>query len=697
MIYQEKFIKVYPELERSIRKHPSISAHFRTLLLAVLINSNTSVPIVSGKFKLNTAFLRLFINLAFKQIQAKSDAELIKHEKAFYKEFKRLKKFGLVHKNSITFYPRSLSLISINPNHISLLSKSFHKINTLDTAIKSFEKHCNKGTNSSEYQLYLYLRLFHIIPFSSAQLQKITWGDIIKTTNGKHLLIIYHEGFLYNASKPYKIILLDQQASKLIQRLKNSQEIDNLLFTNVVRLEENMKKNRMNSSIKDLSISEIRQLNKIRYMYQTSPLNLTVRTGVVTSVPISLAEIESLLPGSVRPELMIEERKRIESSTARLQQVDENDEESWQFITFDIYDMDDLIKLLRHPDNIPPKGFVQDAMFELRQAFKVSKSNHLKMISQYLLYLINLLDNNKIRLSTLKGYVWLLNKHLFRMIEDFENIKQHEVMRISERLDSFEYKKNSASKIRSQINRFFRYFKKNDIVIDIAGAFYPKSIVFEFEIDAIIYEIEEDYKKRMGFKKIGKHHRHYIDQMQVLVLLGFYCGVRLNEARTLQLRDIYFYGNELHLDINSKGIKKAGLRLKTVNAKRRIDVVIEKKEHMEKIKKWMSVRDKLEKRSKFAFLELSKHNGFVNSVLEEDVFQHINSVIKLITKRYCSYHSLRHSFVTYQCRQYFLSGDTYPYSFMELSQMAGHQTPDITIQSYLHGNILFILGELTCE
>ena len=179
-------------------------------------------------------------------------------------------------------------------------------------------------------------------------------------------------------------------------------------------------------------------------------------------------------------------------------------------------------------------------------------------------------------------------------------------------------------------------------------------------------------------------------QLKVIVLLGFYGGLRLKEVSTLQLNDIYFYGNDLHLDINSKGIKTTGFKLKTTSAKRRIDVVIENPEHLKIMTEFLEMRSKLNKRSNFLFLELSEYNGFLNKWIKESSFEYINEIIQTVTKRYCTYHSLRHSFATYQCQHFFPKGSSYPYELLEFSDKIGHQTPDTTVQSYVHGGVLFL-------
>ena len=98
------------------------------------------------------------------------------------------------------------------------------------------------------------------------------------------------------------------------------------------------------------------------------------------------------------------------------------------------------------------------------------------------------------------------------MIENFYEIKEYEVFKISNRLDNREYKHTSINKIKTQINRFFKYFSNKGITIDIAGSFYPKSLVFKNEIDGIIDGIQVNYKTWKNIQKIGKQQKLYMTQ-----------------------------------------------------------------------------------------------------------------------------------------------------------------------------------------
>ena len=64
------------------------------------------------------------------------------------------------------------------------------------------------------------------------------------------------------------------------------------------------------------------------------------------------------------------------------------------------------------------------------------------------------------------------------------------------------------------------------------------------------------------------------------------------------------------------------------------------------------------------------------------------SEILHITSRYCTFHSLRHSFATYQLKELLKNKLDYPYAILQLSMMMGHETPEITISNYIHFDFL---------
>ena len=175
-----------------------------------------------------------------------------------------------------------------------------------------------------------------------------------------------------------------------------------------------------------------------------------------------------------------------------------------------------------------------------------------------------------------------------------------------------------------------------------------------------------------------------------MLLIAFYSGVRKNELRTRQLKDLYFIDNKIYIDVNSIGMRNLGLHLKTKNSLRRVEMIIVDINHLSLLKEWWNLRQKFNIKSKYLFLQNEGKNIY-SKVINEDIFSEYNKIIKRVTKRYATFHSLRHSFATYRFQYMINTQADKPYSFMELCIEMGHQTPDITANNYIHYELLNLL------
>ncbi|MGB5791632.1 hypothetical protein [Poseidonibacter sp.] len=96
-------------------------------------------------------------------------------------------------------------------------------------------------------------------------------------------------------------------------------------------------------------------------------------------------------------------------------------------------------------------------------------------------------------------------------------------------------------------------------------------------------------------------------------------------------------------------------------------------------------------KSKYLFVEKSKNEKFSQKIIDESSIDFITKSIKEVTNRYCSFHSLRHSFVSYNINNFLFEGSDNPYELLDLSIKVGHITPETTLSSYTHSNLLYIL------
>lgn len=76
------------------------------------------------------------------------------------------------------------------------------------------------------------------------------------------------------------------------------------------------------------------------------------------------------------------------------------------------------------------------------------------------------------------------------------------------------------------------------------------------------------------------------------------------------------------------------------------------------------------------------------SLIDDTEIINITNVIKKITGRYCTFHSLRHSFATYKLEEILKHYMNNPYALIELSMMMGHETPKTTLNSYVHHDLI---------
>lgn len=669
-------------LLQGMKKHSSLDRKFAGMLLTVIKKYLDEMNLVRGKFKIDMRFFDWFI----KDMDLKNRSET-KEENTLYKNFNRLKKFGLIHQRSAVFFPKSLTLVSINPNHFSLQAADLSKMDTFIEAREKVMNHIEDSQNLLQ-ALYIYLRLFCIKPFSKSELEEIDLANVLLLPTGKAIILLKQQLLFENATDNgmYRLIVLDTYASKVISRIREDKTEGSLFDMEdyEVRITEFRK-----NYLPDISMHMLKHLNKCFYLFSTSPLELTCKAKVVPTVELTLSEVDALYPGIVPPEMMEVEKKRISTIFAKNKVMPETGKA--EDFEEDIADMEFLMALLRKKGNQATQDEIRDAQKEIEEYLDYNRSMHSELIYVYILYLLNFLYHRKLKLSTVKNYITSLNKHLFRNIKDLSDIQTHELQSISKRLEMMNYKGATVRFIYNQIRKFFKFHRRtHPEFADISMLFYPKSMVFDHEVDRVLNDLEEKYIQTHQLQRIGSKHYFKILQYKALVLLGYYFGLRRNEARSRLVEDIYYYGNTFYMDVNRKGLKKIKLNLKTRSSKRRVKAVIDNPAHLDLLKEWLSLRKGMDKRSPFLFLDTSKSGGLLTRVINESVFDEINASIQEVTQRYCTYHSLRHSFATYRFAQVMESQNETPYALMELSMQLGHETPDTTLSSYVHSRLFEI-------
>lgn len=669
----EKIEQILANFKDEVKKYTIFEKNFIVRLIKIIEKNKDSMIIVNNKFKFDTIFFSNFIK----------DIDKNKDDNYYYKNFNRLKKFNIIHKSS-SYFPKNLSLISINPNQISLLIDNFKLIDTFYKEIIEIKD----KLHIKEY-LYLYLRLFHIYPMTQQQLASIKINNIIGLEPNKTVLTLIHKTFKINKhDKLINLLRLDSDASQIMNTYINVNSSE-FLFKDV-KLYEEFVNNYKRDYLDNENLSVIKMINRNYYLLTSSSLNLTLNAKIENTVKLTISELNKIYPNRVPKHLVEIENEQIKIIFEKNDKYIDN--ENNQKSCIDIRELEELDEFLKQKDNTPNIKLTQNAIGSIQSYIKMNNNNEsYKIILTYILSLLNKLEKRKLRLSTVKNYIGILNKHIFTKFEDLCNIKNNEIDTFIQRIDSLNYKRNSVQKVLRLTLEFFRFSRiEHGLNIEIPLLYYPKSLILRNEIDLILDAIEIDYIKSNNIQRLGKNHSFIILQKKILVLLGFYTGMRISELKSRLFQDIYMYEGIFYVDVNIKGLRKLNLKLKRKSAKRRIKAIIKNKKHLTLIQQWYKILEKTKKKGDFIFTSTNSNLTMSKSSIDDFEIVSITNIIKEITGRYCTFHSLRHSFATYKLDEILKHSKTNPYALIELSMMMGHETPKITLNSYVHYDLIVL-------
>ena len=259
---------------------------------------------------------------------------------------------------------------------------------------------------------------------------------------------------------------------------------------------------------------------------------------------------------------------------------------------------------------------------------------------------------------------------------------------------------NTYTKIQVILNIFVtsqnikRYTNNKELML------LQKSFVFKDELDKILNAIENYYFQRVLNTKSDKY---YILQDQVFILMLFYSGMRRNELRTRLIDDVYMVNNEIFIDVNTRGVtdlnKNQKKKFKSKNAIRHIKTIIDNETHKNLIEIFLSKRINKKSKNKHLFIDRSieyidgnQYKIYSKSkIIKNYHLNYFNVIIKNVTKRYCTLHSLRHSYASYQIANIVKNKKSYNTELIDFSIKIGHNILDTTIQSYLHNLEFFTI------
>ncbi len=659
-------------LYTNIKKGKITSARFRDTLIKTLeqYESKTNkLKIVNKKIVLNQQFYMFFIDM-FK---------IAPDDKIYYKEFDKLLNKRLIHKKS-SMFPKNLRLISINPNQYCFFVGSLQDISVYKNAEKEVLDHINE----LDY-LYCYLYYFHSYMFSKKLIEQFNVKNLIVMPNNKGFISLQDESIIDN-NKYNTLYPLDKI---ITQALVNHKNVKGSLFTNT---HENFTKSFRVNKLNSMNHFIIKSANRKSQFFESTGVELSLNSKIIPSVGVSLSDLKNL-PCSKEitiPQHLIDKEDDFlkdykKSSYGEKEDIEEDDEN----IYFDMYEIENLSLLIRKKENEFKKEELEYAYVginEYKDRYLGNKTFQIYL--DYIIHILKRLETKEIQLSTTKNYLGLINKHLFRKVYDIYNVEQNYISKYIEYINGNNY--SSIDTLITHIKDFFNFSNQNNIDLDINfdHIFYPKSLVYKHEINQILEQIEDNISDITIFKNKSKNIKDIILTLKMMILYGFYFGLRKTELISrLNSDTILLKNNVVMVDVNRDGLKRIGQKLKTVNAKRRIKSIISDEHHMELFEKW------------FEFISLKKENEFIfNShnkkelqkvhCANDSMINYISNILKKITRRNCSFHSLRHSYATYEYKRLMKMDFDDTYKMLKLAIRLGHSTSEITFKSYVHYYLL---------
>ncbi len=659
------------------KKNKALPAEYRKKLIALLKKHEDLMMIKGKRFVISVQFYSTWI----KEFNLDKSGKLV--DAGHYKFFRKLRKYKYIHSAS-SYFPKKLAVITLNPTLPSTYKGNIGNITSYTRGKESLYKVSSSSHNKID--AYIDLRLYQSFMLTSKEIESINTSNIVYIDESIAYVYIEDKGIFDNVKiPPYHLIPI--RGSKLINILKQCKE-DKIIHPFANTDMENQLLKHKQEFFSGMSFYEIRMAAQNHMLVSSNSLETTLQTSRKILSPVTLAELHSLYPSVVPQHLFEIEKNRICDALDRTHDID-IDEENYIDSSFDLKEFDYFQELLQAKNNSLFMKKIEPAKRELLQYVKSNNAEaHGILICKYIVHLLESIHGNKegrnIAISTFRNYYSLVKKHLFENIEDLSRVQTHEINTIIQNLAINKYKDKSIAKVKSLISDFFRFHGEQHNIIQMKLASYPKSLVLTSEIDQILTGIENMYaNERQRTNPI-----YTVLRDKAILLMARYTGLRKSELRSRLMKDVYIYGNELCIDINSKGLRKLDLRLKTGSAKRRVCSKITNEDHLQIIIEYMGTREKVRNKNPFLFLHVDEKNNIKSKVVKEDVFNQIGKIIQEVTNRYTSFHSLRHTYATYAVRDILQCNKIDPYKMIDLSVKMGHTSPEITLKKYTHRSVV---------
>jgi len=668
-----------------MKKRKSLPAEMRKSFVAFIEKNPSLVQLKGKRFIFGVEFYQTLIKVL------NLDTNGSELDNDWHKFFRKLRKYGYIHPRS-SYFPKKLELISINPNQPYLYKGNLAVVDHYVKAKSSlYVDYLAMNLKQKINAAYIDLRVYQSHRLRINELEKLNRQDIIFTNDATALLYIETHGIFQNMEvAPYQLIPV--VGAELVSILKECKD------TGVEYPFQELSRTSVLSSHKkkfygDIPMQEIYMAGSSYSLRYSSPLQVMIRSSRTALSPLTIAELQVIGSVEIPKHLLELELKRIAIASSRAKvDGDELDEEEKLYTklesSFSLSEFDDLDALIKTKTVSEFLKKIPSVKRELSRYIKDSNAEaHGILICRYMIFLLDRLDGkNKIRVSTFRNYFSLLKTHLFDKVKDVSSVQPHDVQEIMTTLAHNHYADKSIRKINALIRNFFAFHNKEHHVIPMNISSYPKSLIFDHELDAVLQAVEA--KALRNAERTGSRVEFRVLRDQALIVIARYTGMRKNEIRGRLMKDFYVYGNTICVDVNPKGMRKLDMKLKTSTAKRRICTVIENIEHLNMIRYYLQVRKKVNNKSKFLFLDISRDYSIRSKPMEENVFDGFSKILKKVTGRYVTFHSLRHSFASYEVKKILENQNSDPYQLMDLSLKMGHESPETTLKVYTHRSVL---------
>jgi len=698
----EYFYQKYQEIPKKYEKPYSV-------LLDILEEDTNrqKLSIRHNRFKFTEEFL-----IYFSQLPATINLHI--HSNIIYDFIEYLKNMDYISRLS-AFYPIKEPLAQINKFHNFLPPEQFYLIDKVEE-FKSYilYKLCKEKL---ELAVYICMSVIEESNWNEKALKLAKVEDLFFIDNKKAYQVVRSEmledGFIF--LDIFKI----RQGADLLKEMIKYKYPENNVFNNLNNLQEESKKIIKYFFGEQVHKNNIRKALLYIDLQNSNGALIALKYNKIQSVPISISELYHLYGNKVPQHLVELENNNLAHIYKKPEEIDELSDYADEMYRDTKFDFDQKIAPLFYFKRDRKKinllqldinDVNQELLNQIREKFTISIENEQDVSTNMVLkYIIHLIDriyvgkkiSEKINFNTFVDYVNLLKKHFFSIFSDFEHIDEAKLYFI---LRTYELKglaAKSIEKLQYVIRDFFSYNEKFFSKNLIKAKYMHKSLIFEDELDLILSAIEVYFrgeaKKRK--RRYADFYKYLTLQLQAFILLAYYTGLRLNELRTREFKDIceepfYIYNPDIRENVYTMNVDAKGLKnikdvnsFKSSNAVRRVCFKIENIDHVNLIEMFFETSQK--KGKKYIFKDYDQNNlKFFSKTIEFSKLSVLNNIIHQEIKRYVTLHSLRHSYATY----WFLERKNASFNtnniLLDFSITMGHVTSAVTCQSYLHYGLI---------